>query len=68
MLVLFVPYYTISNSGHCNNYQDELVRACSLFQRNAFNLFPWGKLLEPCAQDFFSRYPRYVQVLTARRR
>ena len=43
--------------------QEEIYRGQALFQEYPRGVdFPWKVLLEPSTKEFFTRYPRYIQV------
>ncbi len=45
--------------------QGEIIRAHHMFQTHSTAsgaAFSWERLFEPCTREFFSNFPRYIQV------
>lgn len=71
IMPIITPAYPSMNSAYnvappqFRFIQDEILRACSLFQRNPINnniCFPWNELFESSTTEFFKKYSRYIQV------
>ena len=70
IMPIITPAYPSMNSSYNVSppqfrlIQDEILRACSLFQGHNSNstTFPWAALFEASTAEFFRKYSRYIQV------
>eukprot|EP01034_Spumella_vulgaris_P027335 gene27335-34038_t len=71
IMPIITPAYPAMNSAYNVStpqfrcIQDEIMRGNNMFQSHSLSsgaVFAWGRLLEPCTAEFFSRFPRYIQV------
>lgn len=69
LMPIITPAYPAMNSAYnvsrpqFRRIQGEIIRAHVMFQNyGTAQGFPWTTLFEPCSEDFFRSYPRYIQV------